>query len=125
MNTPAAPDSPSPEPSDPAPARPAPRLLTADRQQTFLRPTEIEDLLPADHRARVIGAFVAGLDLSAVVVTIKSVAGHAGAPAIDPQILLAVWMYAISEGVGQARALDRLCASQDAYRWIRGGVTVN
>jgi transposase len=120
MNTAASPDFPPSEPKGPAP-----RLLTADRQQTFLRPTEIDGLLPADHRARVIWAFVAGLDLSAFVATIKSVAGHAGAPAIDPQILLAVWMYAISEGVGKARALDRLCASHDAYRWILGGVTVN
>jgi transposase len=100
-------------------------MRTADREQTFLRPTQIDGLLPAWHRARVIWEFTGGLDLTPLRATIKAVDGHAGAPAIDPRILLAVWMYAISEGVGKARQLDRLCASHDAYRWILGGVTVN
>jgi len=119
------PHFPTDESTRPAPKRPAPRLLTADRQQRFLRPTEIDSLLPAHHRARVIWEFTGGLDLSPLTAKIKAVEGHAGAPAIDPRILLAVWMYAISEGVGKARVLARLCESHDAYRWILGGVTVN
>jgi hypothetical protein len=39
--------------------------------------------------------------------------------------LLALWLYATSEGVGSARALERLCESHDAYRWLCGGVSVN
>src|SRR5215210_8916777 len=114
-----------PEVSSCEPSQPAPRLLTADRQQRFPRPTEIDSLLPAHHRARVIWEFTGGLDLSPLTAKIKAVAGHAGAPAIDPRILLAVWMYAISEGVAKARQVARLCESHDAYRWILGGVTVN
>ena len=40
-------------------------------------------------------------------------------------MLLALWLYATSEGVGSARALARLCESHDAYRWLCGGVSVN
>jgi transposase len=29
------------------------------------------------------------------------------------------------DGVGGAREVDRLCYSHDAYRWLRGGVSVN
>jgi transposase len=111
--------------SDAKPEPAAPRVRTADREQTFLRPTQIDELVPAWHRARVIWEFTGGLDLTPLRAMIKAVDGHAGAPAIDPRILLAVWMYAISEGVGKARQVDRLCASHDAYRWILGGVTVN
>ena len=32
---------------------------------------------------------------------------------------------ATSDGVGSARALERLCKSHDAYRWRCGGVSVN
>jgi hypothetical protein len=39
--------------------------------------------------------------------------------------LLALWLYATSEGVGSARALARLCESHDVYRWLCGGVSVN
>src|SRR3546814_14907150 len=40
-------------------------------------------------------------------------------------LLLALWLYATSQGVGSARALARLCESHDTYRWLCGGVSVN
>jgi hypothetical protein len=39
--------------------------------------------------------------------------------------LLALWLYATSDGVGSARALERLCNGHDVYRWLCGGVSVN
>ena len=36
-----------------------------------------------------------------------------------------VWLYATLEGVGSARALDRLCQEHLAYPWLLGGVSVN
>jgi hypothetical protein len=39
--------------------------------------------------------------------------------------LLALWLYATSEGVGSARALSRLIEHHDAYRWLAGGISVN
>jgi transposase len=57
--------------------------------------------------------------------SIKSVAGHAGRPCIDPKILMALWTYATVDGVGSARQLDKLCGDHDAYRWILGDVTIN
>jgi len=38
---------------------------------------------------------------------------------------MSLWQYATIEGVGRARALERLCESHDAYRRICGGVSVN
>ena len=70
-------------------------------------------------------AFVEGLDLSALYVGIKAIEGHAGRPPIDPAILMALWLYATLEGVGSARALERMCDEHDAYRWLAGGVSVN
>jgi transposase len=102
-----------------------PRVLRANRAQLELRPTDLESLLPEDHRARVVWEFVEGLDLSAFYAEIRSVEGHAGRPAIDAAILLSLWIYATSEGVGSARGLARLCERHDAYRWICGGVEVS
>ena len=48
-----------------------------------------------------------------------------GHPATSPRLLLALWLYATSDGVGSARALERLCKSDDVYRWLCGGVSVN
>jgi transposase len=116
-------------PTEPNPIRPEgrgrPRLQRPQRDQITLRPTDLESLLPADHRARLVWAFVEGLDLDPLYTRIRAVAGHAGRPPIDPAILVALWLYATLEGVGSARALDRLCAEHDAYRWLCGGVPVN
>jgi transposase len=102
-----------------------PRLQVPNRGQLELRSVDLDGLLPADHRARLVWAFTEGLDLGPLYARIKAVEGHPGRPPIDPAILMSLWLYATLEGVGSARALDRLCAEHDAYRWICGGVGVN
>jgi len=101
------------------------RLETANRTQVELTPTDLETLLPPGHAARLVWRFVEGLDLQRFHATIRAREGRAGRPAIDPKILVALWLYATIDGVGSARELDRLCYAHDAYRWLRGGVSVN
>ena len=103
----------------------APRYETANRTQIELTPTDLEGLLPPGHAARLVWRFVEGLDLSAFYDAIRARDGRPGRPPIDPKILLALWLYATIDGVGSARELDRLCDRHDAYRWMRGGVSVN
>jgi transposase len=103
----------------------APRLETANRTQVELTPTDLESLLPPGHAARLVWRFVEGLDLQRFYEGIRAREGRAGRPAIDPKILIALWLYATIDGVGSARELDRLCYAHDAYRWLRGGVSVN
>lgn len=102
-----------------------PRVQRPNRRQLELRPVDLEALLAADHRARVVWEFVEGLELAPLYDAIKAVEGHAGRAPIDPAILMALWLYATVEGVGSARAVVRLCEEHDAYRWICGGVAVN
>jgi len=102
-----------------------PRLVTVNRQQIELRPFDLESLLPPEHRARAIWAMVEGLDLTKFYEPIVARGSEPGRPAIDPKILVALWLYATSEGVGSARELARLCTAHDAYRWLCGGVAVN
>jgi len=108
-----------------ASAPPAPRVREAVREQVMLRPVCLEDLVSADHQARVVWAYVEGLDLSALYGEIKAVDGHGGRAATDPKILLALWLYATLQSVGSARALERLCHEHVAYQWICGGVGMN
>jgi transposase len=113
------------ERAQPARAGGAPRVLSPQRNQVELRPVDLQSLLTHDHPARTVWAFVQALDLAPLYARIKSVAGRGGAPAIDPAILVALWLWATIDGVGSARELDRLCERDDAYRWICGGVGVN
>ena len=101
------------------------RYETANRAQIELQPCDLEALLPPEHAARLVWRFVEGLDLSAFYATIRAREGRAGRSPIDPKILVALWLYATMDGVGSAREVDRLCDRHDAYRWLRGGVSVN
>jgi hypothetical protein len=39
--------------------------------------------------------------------------------------MVALWLWAATQGVGSAREVARLCQEHDAYRWLCGGVGVN
>jgi transposase len=122
---PRLPEFPPPTRGPQDPAETAPRYETANRIQIELTPTDLDAMLPPGHMARLVWRFVEGLDLAAFYATIRAREGGPGRSPIDPKILMALWLYATIDGVGSARALDRLCYSHDAYRWIRGGVSVN
>jgi transposase len=100
------------------------RLLQANRGQITWGRIDLEATLAEDHAARPICAVVDKLDLSALYTQVASRDDVAGAPAIDPKILLSLWVYATSEGEGSAREIARLTKLHDAYRWICGGVDV-
>jgi transposase len=118
-----------PVPSEPAPALPtvpsAARVVRAVRSQVEWTPRVLDELVPLDHPARMIWACLERLDLSGFYRSVQSVTDRPGRPASDPQVLLALWLYATADGVGSARRLARLCEEHDAYRWIRGGVPVD
>jgi len=116
---------PEPEAKIESSVKGTPRLVFPNRAQVELRPLDLESLLAPDHPARAVWAFVEALDLPPLYEKVRAVEGGAGRPAIDPRIFMALWLYATIEGVGSARALERLTEQHDAYRWIVGGVSVN
>src|SRR5687767_12425335 len=101
------------------------RVMGPDRGQLRWEMVDLESQLPSDHRARVVWAFVEQLDLSEFYARIRARDDEPGRPAADPRVLLALWLYATLEGVGSARAIDRLCTTDTAYRWLCGGMPVN
>jgi transposase len=101
------------------------RIREAERGQPGFELVDLESLVVDDHPVRAVWSFVEGLDLQWFYDRIKSRGEMPGRPATDPRILLALWLYATADGIGSARALDRLCMHHTIYRWICGGVGVN
>jgi transposase len=101
------------------------RLEMAERRQVEFQQGCLDDLLSADHRARQVWDYVEGLDLGVLYRRVRTTVQSTGRPAIDPAILMSLWLYATLDGVGSARLLDRLCGSETAYRWLCGGVGMN
>ena len=78
----------------------SPRLLQANRWQVELRASDLESLLPEEHRARLVWGYVVRQDLSRLCEAVKARGSNAGRAAIDPHILFALWLYATLDGVG-------------------------
>src|SRR5215831_6368841 len=101
------------------------RLRLPERNQVELRCLALDQMLPDDHQARIVWAYVEGLDLTPLYQAIQARQGVAGRDANDPRILMALWLYATLDGIGSARQLDQLCQESLPYQWLCGGVSMN
>jgi transposase len=104
----------------------APRLVeTVNRQQMWFREVEVDRLLDQNHLARAIWEVVGELDLSSYYEGIGSNEEEGGRPAKDPRLLISLWSYAYSRGIGAAREVERRCGYDPAFWWLTGMEKVN
>lgn len=101
------------------------RVKPVDRSQLIWRTIDVENLIEEDHPARAIWAFVGQLDLAAFYAPIEAVEGGAGRPPWDPQLLISLWIYSYSRGIGSAREIERRCKFEPAFQWLCGMDTIN
>jgi transposase len=78
-----------------------------------------------EHPARAIWELIGRLDLSSLYAGIESRAIEGGRPACDPQLLISLWVYAYSQGIGSAREVARRCEYDPAFPWLTGWLEVN
>lgn len=101
------------------------RLKKADRAQLVISLLDLEQLIPADHLARAIDSLVKQLPDADFLEDNKSVEGHAGRPRTDPRLLVALWVYAYSRGMGEAEAIAEEMKYEPALRWLAGNQTLS
>src|ERR1700730_26502 len=102
-----------------------PLIRYVNRQQMSWRAVDVDKLIAEDHRARAIWTLVGRLDLSPFYRTIESSTEEGGRPAFDPQLLISLWVYAYSQGIGSAREVARRCEYDPAFQWLTGLTEVN
>jgi transposase len=102
-----------------------PLVRFVNRQQMSWRAVDVDKLVGEDHPARAIWVLVGQLDLHRFYEEIASSAEEGGRPAFDPQMLISVWVYAYSEGIGSAREVARRCEYDPAFQWLTGLQEVN
>src|ERR1051325_4326342 len=100
------------------------RVKSPQRGQVMMHMLSLDEMIRADHPVRNVWRYVGSLDLSVFYQDIQAVKGGVGRDAVDPRVLLALWIFATLEGVGSARRLAELCTRDFAYLWICGEVTV-
>lgn len=106
-------------------AKPAVRLRTPERRQIEMVVRCADDLVSATHPVRMVLGVVERLDCARFCEPIKAREGLAGRDSTDPQLLVALWLYACIRGIGSARELARRCQESAPFQWLCGGVGVN
>ena len=102
-----------------------PLIRYVNRQQMSWRAVDVERLIGEEHPARAIWTVVGRLDLSPFYRAIESSAEEGGRPAFDPHLLISLWVYAYSQGIGSAREVARRCEFDPAFQWLTGLEEVN
>ncbi len=92
-------------------------------QGTFLFEVP-DDAVPANHPARLLWRVIETLDLSRFLKDARAIEGRQGRDVTSVRVLLTLWLYAIHEGIQSAREIERRIASDTAFRWICGDMTV-
>lgn len=91
------------------------------REQGWLLPPTLDELLADEHPARFVAAFVDGLNEGEWADLGVDTQGEAlGAPAYHPRALLSVWLYGFMTGVRSSRKLEGACRDQVPYLWLTG-----
>lgn len=101
------------------------RMRPIERKQYFMETVSLEDIVTEDDPVRAIWAFVEKLDLTAYYNKIKSKVNEAGSPAYNPKVLLAMWIYAYSQGISSAREVEKLSQEMKTWRWLCGDQPIN
>ena len=96
-------------------------LRDMGREQIWLLPPSLDELLPLDHPARFVAEFVDALDREGWAELGVEIEGDPlGAPAYHSRALLCVWLYGFMTGVRSSRKLEMACRDQIPYLWLTG-----
>ncbi len=88
-------------------------LRPIEREQGWLLPPSLDELVPDDHPVRFVAAFVDGLEHSTWADMGIDLEGDVlGAPAYHPRGLLSIWLYGFMSGVRSCRKLEVACRDQ-------------
>lgn len=101
------------------------KLRVPNRDQLIWARIDLEEWIPPTHKARAIWDLTGKLDLSRFYEGRYTVKGQAGAPGWAPRLLVSIWVYMLSEGVGSAREIERLMEHEPGLMWLSGRVVIN
>ena len=95
-------------------------FIRPNRDQLFLMPPALQDWLPSDDLAYFLLDAVDQFDLTAFHAAYR--ADGVGQAAFQPQMMVALLLYAYCLGVRSSRQIERLCERDVAFRVVAGNL---
>jgi transposase len=93
-------------------------FIPVDRDQLLMMPPSLNEWLPEDHLVWTVLGAVDQMDLSRFNAAYRM--GAAGRPPYDPQVLVALLLYAYARGNRSSRGIERACQEDVACKVITG-----
>ena len=94
------------------------RFHKPNRSQLHLLPISIDQWVEENHLARFLWDCVEHFNLG----QFYAAYGDEGAPPYDPQMMLAVLLYAWCLGIRSSRRIAQACEDQVPFRWLTGNI---
>ena len=91
------------------------RFLVPRRSAIVRRQSTLEALLPPGHLARFIWEKLLAVDFSDAEARYSSVQGGPGRPPYHPRVLVALWIFAMTQGLETAAAIAEACTLRDDF----------
>jgi transposase len=101
------------------------KYIPLDRCQIRWESLDVENLIPADHPARVIWEVSGRMDLSRFEAEHTTWEGAAGRPCWPARVLVSIWVYSYSLGVASSRAIERMMGDEPGLRWLAATEVIN
>jgi transposase len=101
------------------------KLRSPNRKQLKVVTIDVEELIPATHKARAIWHLTGKMDLSRFYQGLCAVEGGRGRAPWDPRLLVSVWVYALSEGVSSTREIEKRMEWEPGLMWLGAIEAVN
>lgn len=102
-----------------------PKYRAVNRAQALWTDVQVEELIGADHPARMIWELVGRLDLQAFEAEANSFENEPGRSRWEPRLLVSVLAYGYTLGTGSAREITRLMGHEPGLRWLVALETIN
>jgi transposase len=92
-----------------------------NRQQTWLLPPNLDELIPSDHPARFVAMIVDSLEVQTwLEMGIDPEGDLLGAPQYHPRAMLSIWLYGFMTSTRTSRKLEAACRDQIPFLWLTG-----
>src|SRR5262245_51962398 len=92
-----------------------PRVELPERDQMLLESYCLEDLVGPDDPVRIIWEIVKQWNLSRFYAAYRARGSQPGRAALDPRVLIAVWLYGATRNVSSGRELERRCQREAGF----------